>query len=349
MSDDFDRAQRSLAPPEAGAAATTVEDQHADVAYGHTEPSHEPEPEPEPDPEPEPEMEPEQAQTQDVKLRRGPDGFGLLLTADGTIASVDAESPAAQCDLAIGSQVIVAVEGTPVAGRGDVVRTLTALHKDEVTFTLASPPSPRSPALSSSAPQSAAALHSEVIEMKFGPEVGLGVHVTHGGILASVTAGSAAEQAGVTANHVIISANGTPVGIGMDVRAVVALLRVRPVTVAFSLVPFSSAVAIQSRYRGHHARYHREEVIHGIAVRQHVGDSGDSSVDVVFEEEGPLGLTFAEEPDGRKLLVDVNDSPASPNRQSAGKVERGQELLAVEGVPVERDAPLRDVLNGLSE
>ena len=343
MSDDFDRAQRSLAPPEAGAAATTVEDQHAEVAHGHAEPSHEPEPEPEP------EMEPEQAQTQDVKLRRGPDGFGLLLTADGTIASVDAESPAAQCDLAIGSQVIVAVEGTPVAGRGDVVRTLTALHKDEVTFTLASPPSPRPPALSSSAPQSAAALHSEVIEMKFGPEVGLGVHVTHGGILASVTAGTAAEQAGVTANHVIISANGTPVGIGMDVRAVVALLRVRPVTVAFSLVPFSSAVAIQSRYRGHHARYHREEVIHGIAVRQNVGDSGDSSVDVVFEEEGPLGLTFAEEPDGRKLLVDVNDSPASPNRQSAGKLERGQELLAVEGVPVEREAPLRDVLNGLSE
>ena len=72
-------------------------------------------------------------------------------------------------------------------------------------------------------------------------------------------------------------------------------------------------------------------------------------MDVVFEEEGPLGLTFAEEPDGRKLLVDVNDSPASPNRQSAGKLERGQELLAVEGVPVERDAPLRDVLNGLSE
>ena len=61
-----------------------------------------------------------------------------------------------------------------------------------------------------------------------------GFEVLRGGAIAGVAAGSAAEEAGVTSEHVITEINGEPVEDNMDVRLVSHFLAARPVYVTFA-------------------------------------------------------------------------------------------------------------------
>ena len=57
----------------------------------------------------------------------------------------------------------------------------------------------------------------------------MGCHVLDDGIIELVEDGGLADQAGVTAKHVITAVNDAPVGAGMDHLAMANLLRERPV------------------------------------------------------------------------------------------------------------------------